>query len=538
MAELLEPTRNRLLRRADWRFLLPDPRPEKTACFAGGLLARAVELISTRTVHGRPTPSGDCDLAVAVDPDRTTLLAAWESLHPDGCCYTEWYSPARGGSKAIQRRLEAAGFEAVTCYWFWPPRPSARYWVPLQTQGALAYFLSHPPPATGLLRLGGVGSRAAWRLSQRLGLTLPVGAIARKHARLASGPSRPHPRCTADGCTPSTPGPRADLLETIRTHWSAWGLGAAPDDLSSLLLTGGPRTTSKVVELVFAEPDHRPRLVIKRSRVPESVPGLAREAATLQALHASRSAGVSGAPRVLFCLDQAGLLAVGETAMTGRPVFTQLRRSNYRDVALRSTAWLADLAGSPAPSARASWGNRLIETVVANFEASFGAVVDAGLTREAGQLLATVGDLPLVCEQRDFSPWNVLLSSAGELAVLDWESAELQGLPVLDLFYFLTYLAFFVEGAMASGRFRESYRRMLSPSSFTGRVLNECVGRYLERTGVTPDVVRPLRVLTWMLHSRSEYLRFTADAGGRPTADRVRRSLFVRLFEEELRRRI
>jgi aminoglycoside phosphotransferase (APT) family kinase protein len=35
-------------------------------------------------------------------------------------------------------------------------------------------------------------------------------------------------------------------------------------------------------------------------------------------------------------------------------------------------------------------------------------------------------------EQRDFGPWNLLVTPAGQIAVLDWESAEVDGLPALD----------------------------------------------------------------------------------------------------------
>jgi hypothetical protein len=44
-----------------------------------------------------------------------------------------------------------------------------------------------------------------------------------------------------------------------------------------------------------------------------------------------------------------------------------------------------------------------------------------------------------------------------------------------------------------------------------------------------------LRLLCWMLHSRSEYGRFVADAGGVPQPSQLRRSLFLGLWEEELR---
>jgi hypothetical protein len=48
--------------------------------------------------------------------------------------------------------------------------------------------------------------------------------------------------------------------------------------------------------------------------------------------------------------------------------------------------------------------------------------------------------------------------------------------------------------------------------------------------------MRRLRILTWVIHAPSEYRQFEADAGGTPSNDRLRESLFFRLWEEEVRR--
>src|SRR5438874_1880625 len=93
-----EAARNWLLRRADWRFLLPGPRPAKSVCFARGGLAQAVALICDEVLEPGQEPPGECDLAVAVDPERAILGAAWAALQPGGAYYTEWYSPLAGGA--------------------------------------------------------------------------------------------------------------------------------------------------------------------------------------------------------------------------------------------------------------------------------------------------------------------------------------------------------------------------------------------------------------------------------------------------------
>lgn len=537
---LREEVRNRLLRRADWRFLLASPQPTKSLCFANGLLGRAVRLISDRMADDRLDPTGDCDLAVAVNPNRDTLRKGWSALRPGGSCYTEWYSPLAGGPKGIRRRLEAAGFEDVTCYWAWPwPSLShPRYWLPLEAPGALHHFLLSRPPTLGAVRrAANAGLRALWLSCLRIGLTLPICAVAHKPALPANHPPSIANQALSSAGRPSIhSGINPNLLDMIRARWEVWGFGQTPDHLSSLVLTGGHRSVGKVVWLVFAEPDHCPRLAVKMPRVPESVPGLTREATTLQSIQAQRPSGMQGIPRVLFCQEHAGLLTVGETALTGRPILELLRRDNCRDFALKATDWLADLAGRPIPCPPATWWNRLIEPVLTDFDESFGSVVDPGMLRETRDILSTLGALPLVCEHRDFGPWNVLRMTAnGELAVLDWESSEPQGLPGLDLIYFLSFLALFLDGAMRSGRVRESYRATLDAATQIGGVMRECLTRYASLVGIDPANLPPLRLLGWLLHSRSEYQWFVADVTGKPERETLRRSLFVSLWREELR---
>jgi hypothetical protein len=488
---------NQRLRRADWRFLLPDPRPAKTMCFANGLLAQAVAAISDQVIESTTHPIGDCDLAVTRNPDRQTLQAAWAALRPGGACYVEWTSPLTGGPAKIRQRLEAIGFTQVACYWPWPlpDRAPPLYWLPIESPHVIRYLLANRVRGHGLInRVGSKLLEVVWRVSLSLRLLAPLSVIARKP-------------------------PVADdtVLDVIRAGWNGWSSDPLPPRLDWMLLTGGAKPTNKVVGLVFAESDRSPRLIAKLARVAESTAALDDEAANLRAVQALQPDRVRGVPQVLFLQQWAGQSVLGETALIGQPLYTMLRRDTCRDLALKVTEWLAALAEPTTACSRSEWWERLIETTVSEFEQNFDGVIDPARVQATRAILATLDDLPLVCEQRDCSPWNVLIANDGELVILDWESAEPRGLPLLDLVYFLTYLIFFLDGAMESQRFTESYRAALDPATFTGRIVAECQQRYLARVGLDPRVLRPLRLLTWLIHLREH-----------------RRALFVRLWEEEL----
>lgn len=322
------------------------------------------------------------------------------------------------------------------------------------------------------------------------------------------------------------------VLDWIRANWQRWETGPGPERLSWLLLTGGEHSSNKAVGLVFAGQEAQPRFAVKMPRVPASVPGLLREKGMLEQIQSSLNR-IEGVPRALFCEQRGSFVALGETVLSGVPLYTKLGRENYRQYASQAVDWLAALAGDVTPVPKESWWGRLVEPVVQEFGQAFGSVVESQQLTLARDSLVTLGALPLVVEQRDFSPWNLNVDANGRLFVLDWESAELSGLPLVDLIYFLTNAGFFLDGAWRTGRFRESYRTALDRTTFTGSVQAEVLALYASRVGVSAEAFPPLRALTWMVHANSEYRRLVG--GAEPTRERLRENLFLKLWEEDLK---
>ncbi len=324
---MIESDRNRLLRHVDWRFLLNEPQPKTSVCFGGDRLAQAISLISDQMADAGSVPQASCDLATAINPDAKTLHAAWTALKPGGALYTEWSLPSVGRAS---HRLQSAGFQDVQCYWSWPFADRAPlFWAPLgasSAQSAWRYLIaSRPPDRQRWHHWLRWLMRGAAYLIQRLDLLMPVYALAYK------------PDPAED--TSST----VALNDWLRVHWHEWPIGPQPDELSLLFLTGGLRSSNKIAALVFDDHNARPRLLVKLPRVPESIAGLQREAEILKAVHTQRKTPMPGVPQVVFCEEH----RLGETVISGVPLFTQLNYQNYRTWALKATDWLIELASEP-----------------------------------------------------------------------------------------------------------------------------------------------------------------------------------------------
>jgi hypothetical protein len=445
---------------------------------------QALALISSA---GSAEP-GSADLAVLGFPSGEDLRSARAALGPGGEIVCVWRRPRLAGSRRARRRLEAEGFGDVRIYWAGPlPRRLPQFWLPLDSADAIEYLLSLRPARSRAQAL----LRPLWRLLARAGLLAPLYAIAR---------------------APGEPGDSSSAL---------------------LLLTGGHRSVNKVVGLAFEEGVGRPTRAVKLARVPEAEPGLEREAEVLGRLGEERPE-LDGVPRLLGRVRRCGRVGIAESPIEGDSMLAALTPATFPELARRVTRLLIDLAGEERPSPESAWRERLVEEPLGRFEQDFGQALEQGVVARARELLEGIGDLPNVCEHRDCSPWNIVLTDGGRPALLDWESAEPRGLPGPDLVYFLANSAFVLDGALEAGRTRESYAALLDPATPYGRVAAESFDAYADALGLGPEDLRRMRLLCWVVHSRSDYRHLEHDVAGTPGPEALRGAKFLGLIEEEL----
>lgn len=493
---LREPERNALLRRVDWRFLLSTQETPRALDWSSGAWSRGVDLVTSRS-------SATADLVVLGRPNRRRLAAARHALAPGGELYCEWSLPVLAGVRRARRRLLDAGYTDVRIYWAWPPPRGggAQFWLPVDSPAALKAFLELRPARSRWHAL----LRRLWWMAVRTESLAPLAALG-----------------------------RVPDVEDARAHTDDEIQKLLPPVHPAVLLTGGHRSINKVIAMPFRGSHAPPDLVVKFARVPEAEPGLEHEARVLRELAASHPQ-LSGIPRVLATSRRAGRVGLAQSAIHGQPLISFLTRDTFPDLSLRVTRFLADLADGGERPPRTEWWPRLVEEPLSQFEQRFGSVLAAGTIKHVHARLNRLENLPRVIEHRDFAPWNVVLVERGEPALLDWESAELRGLPCLDLIYFLANAAFVIEGALEARSTRQIYARMLDRESAPGRVAAACLDAYCDRIGVDGETLAALRVLCWIVHCQSEYRRAVEDSGAIPAAEVLHAGVFLGLLEEELR---
>jgi glycosyltransferase involved in cell wall biosynthesis len=417
----------------------------------------------------------------------------WRFALPDAELVESWKVPWPGRARRARRRAEAAGYEDVRIYWPGPlPHKLPQFWLPIESGAATDYLLAE----RGADSASEKTLHGLWRLVRRAGLLAPLHLVGR------------------------------------RPDAGGGGDVELPPSAPLLLLTGGHRSINKVVGLAFEGDGSRPSAAVKFARVPEAEPGLEREARVLRRLGEERP-DLAGVPHLRSKGRRAGRRAVVEDVVEGRSLLELLRPDNFEEMAMRVTRLLIDLAGTEVPGAE--WRQRLVEEPLAEFESQFGSALEGSTMAAVREALTGLGELPPAPEHRDCSPWNIVIAPSGQPVLLDWESAEPDGLPAIDLFYFLANCAFVLDGAFEGGRVRESYAGLLDPAGEYGRVAQRAVTEYAEALRIPPEDFPRLRLLCWIVHSRSDYRHLQLEAGGTPRPEDLRRGIFLPMIEEELR---
>jgi hypothetical protein len=294
-----------------------------------------------------------------------------------------------------------------------------------------------------------------------------------------------------------------------------------PSGISWTVLTEGRASISKVVAIVTPAGAEGPGLVIKWPRTVTAAASLAREAAMLSGLQ--NRALPDGLPLLVETRPHPLGTAIVETMLPGVPMGRLLTPARHLLLGIRVVDWLVNLP-APGPS-EVSGAAALADGLIDRLEQRIGSTIAAFEISRLRALVPALDGLPLVVEHRDLAPWNILVDD-GRIGVVDWESSVASGLPVLDLWYFLTYAGLAVEGH-GEACLAEVYPGLQDRQTRAGKVSANLLERYTACLGLDPDLVPTLRALTWVAHMPSELDR--RPKGADPTS-----ATFMRLLTHEL----
>lgn len=502
----------------DWRFLLGRGRWDRTVVHGPQALKDAIAAISDAAVEEIQTDLGVCDLAVAVEPADELIRRMAATLRAEGHLVLLFGSSSSAAH--LDTTLRAAGVRQVASYTGWPAK-APRRWVGLGDPVAHR-FLERETSVSRPMRQPRRWLRwMSWRARRRLG-RLPVLIVCVKDEGRIDNGVRPQP--LLDHATPLG----ALVTESLR------GI----QDPAILLRGAGERSWSKVVILFIDRSDSRVRLALKVARSPGEESGLRHEANTLRALQTLGLGQRDGIPLVVSegTIDD-GNVALVETALDGehRWIGPSTSATLVAQTIERATDWLAELAEKTIrPPVAEPDRRRAVRQLLDEFAASFAGVVDFSETdREA--MSETLARPAMVVEHRDFALWNLLWGGDGSLAAADWESAAVDGWPLLDVLYFLAYATFYIAGAETTEQRLDAYQRSRDPSKPIGRAASDAIERYARRLGMNQELVRASRRFVWAIHALSEYARAVDDHGPNPPADVLRSGLMVNLWLQESR---
>jgi Phosphotransferase enzyme family/Methyltransferase domain len=429
-----------------------------------------VQLLETN-VGAAPLPDGTADLVVVTRlPLRRRARAdavarARRLLKPGGIAYVE--------SRFI------GPLDTASLLWLAPAAGEVRMAAPLQDRQAIAY-LERRFPKRGLVR------RQLLRRPRRVLARQPaVSWIVRRRGALV-------------GRSPERLG--AGLPEYIRTI--AAGAGVDLENRRWALAAPGDYPSQKVLVFLFPAGGESPESVVKITRDPDLSFRLENERRALAILCEHGVGTDDTLPRPLFFGSHRGLAVLGESAIEGVPFRRRTRATADCPFARAAVEWLLELGRATASPARADTRGALskLDALSEQFTGTYRLEPHEQdfLRAHVAALMGSGDGFPLVFQHGDPGPWNVLITSGGRPAFVDWEAAVPRGMPLWDLFHFVRSYSLHVSRAGGTREPLQSFVEQFLGQSGVNRLLVDATSRFCARAELAADFVEPLFYTCWM----------------------------------------
>lgn len=287
----------------------------------------------------------------------------------------------------------------------------------------------------------------------------------------------------------------------------AWGL-VAPADYSS----------RKLLFFLFdrAHPSDEPasRYIVKMVRNPVFNGRLENERHALSYLGGASIRDHSAVPRVAFAGYHADLALVGESAVEGVPFRGRTNGKADCPYLHQAVEWLTDLGEATASRGTSNAvAADALDALLRRFVQLYKISPEhcAFLTKQIDTIAGSSQRLPTVFQHGDPGLWNLLVTSAGRVAFLDWEAAERAGMPLWDLFYFMRSYSVNAAQAVGERNSLRAFKQQLLADTPLRRMAAGAIRGYCTRIQLPADFIQPLFYLCWMHRATKEASRLAPD---------------------------
>jgi hypothetical protein len=225
-------------------------------------------------------------------------------------------------------------------------------------------------------------------------------------------------------------------------------------------------------------------------------------------------------PKAVFFGHHRNLAIVGETIIEGVALRQKTEWSDVCPYARSAIDWFIELgeATSNQDGVTSMEEAATLEKLFERFNEIYQLSTEhySFLVKQIERVRDSCTPFPLVIQHGDPGTWNALAQPNNGVAFLDWEAAELHGVPLWDLLYFLR--SYCVGAARAQGtrdRLIGFEEQFLGQSKISHLVI-EAIKRYCKHTGLSGNMVEPLFYTCWVHRALKESTRlkpFNLDNG-------------------------
>jgi hypothetical protein len=285
-------------------------------------------------------------------------------------------------------------------------------------------------------------------------------------------------------------------------------------DISAMsvgLSARGLYNSNKTIFYLMPPDSRQPSLVVKMCRAPEFNHRLENEHRALILLRERQLLPAGAFPQPMFFDRHAGLAVMGQSAINGHPF--RVRTSGTEDcpLALKALRLLVTLGTRSADCAAATAADAVgvLGRLLTCFTASYpvNAAERRFLQAQLEALQKVSMPFPTVLQHGDPGTWNLLVTENDGIVFLDWESAEPQGMPLWDIFYFLQTYTNWMARSHGGGNLRTHFRQMLLRPSRMSALLAETVAHYAHNVGLPTKAIVPLFHFCWLHRALKESMR-------------------------------